>query len=119
MTNSVCKRDSHPLVWKPFCFELNPLPEYVSVPKEEWHEATLILSKFLNLSHSLQLLLTALDSGPPHARGFAFSFLVRAGPPLELFSTLRLMLVAHRTSHMLPLVFFGLQDHVQDQWHFI
>ena len=79
----------------------------MSVPKQDCCETILILAKFLNLSHSLPLLLTDINSELPHCQSLCTSvFAVGQSLTLAVLQTAANTIIPHHKFHVLPLVLF-------------
>lgn len=79
----------------------------MSVPKEDCCETMLILAKFLNLSHSLLLLFTDINSDLPHCQSLCTSVsAIGQSLTLAVLQTAANTIIPHHEFHMLPLVLF-------------
>lgn len=79
----------------------------MSVPQEDCCEAMLILAKFLNLSHSLLLLFTNINSDLPRCQSLCTSvFAIGQSLTLAVLQTAANTIIPHHEFHVLPLVLF-------------
>ena len=77
----------------------------MSVPKEDCCETMLILAKFLNLSHSLPLLFTDINSDLPRCQSLCTSvFAIGQSLTLAVLQTAANTIIPHHKFHVLPFV---------------